>query len=420
VKSGKKRQLEQPSEGKSMLDADGLYIIEEAMAKKHIAKYKDLAARLECSERALRGWIKGEHVPRPYYIGKMSSILGIDAHELFLPSRAEKMPQHISRRTFITGMVALPFAMHLSHNIDEALGDTISSHESITLKYRALQRQGVVGIEDGIKGHIGSIQATLENTVSDTNRRELWRILSITQLLARLNVSDRKHLAKAKTWNELAIASAQNSGDDLLLAAMIGHLAHLYMMWPEDATITYQLLDHAHTLAGKQEALQGWLHSVRAAMAAKEGNSKQCEASIDQAMLAIHRIPRNSSDEDAFFTDFNLVGLQAFSANSLLSIDQPKRAYKLLSSIDLQQLARNRHASLYYDSARMMIAMSELETAENYAIKAIDTAVETNRWYIIPRFLSLAQQIEQRDPQNKHARAINEYAQTTLQNQWRS
>lgn len=402
-----------------MIDTEALRIIEEAMAKKHIAKFKDLAVRIECSERSLRGWLKGEHTPKAYSLGKMGSVLGIDAHALFFSSRSDAMPE-ISRRTFIAGTMALPMSLTFAGFPESPLDNTLQTLGAMTAQYRLLQRQGAQGIEQGIRGHISSIQATLENTISDENRRELWRLLSRAQLLARLNITDKKDLAKGKTWNEFAIASAQNSGDQMLLAATIGHLAHLYMMWPEDTATARQLLTRAHELADKLPALDGWLYSIEAATAAKEGNHQQSEEYIDRAMLAVHRMDKGPEHLDVFYSDVSLVGLQAFAGNSLLNVGETARAYKMFQSINLSHLSRNRHASIYYDIARSFVASNDLSAAQTYATKAIDAAVETSRWYIVPRFLTLAQSIQQRDPQEPNARAISEYARITLQTNWRA
>jgi hypothetical protein len=60
--------------------------------------------------------------------------------------------------------------------------------------------------------------------------------------LARLNITRKQELARAKTWNESAVASAQQSGDSVLLGATIGHLAHLYLMEENDVLTAQQFI----------------------------------------------------------------------------------------------------------------------------------------------------------------------------------
>lgn len=402
-----------------VIEGEGLRILEEAMAKKHIAKFKDLAIRIGCAERSLRGWLKVEHAPSPYYLGKMSTVLDIDAHALFFPPRDDEMGK-VSRRTFIAGMVSLPLVLHYPIEEPSSLNNTILTLDNMTAQYRVLQRDGAKGIENGLRGHLASIQATLENTIDDRARQELWRSLSKAQLVARLNVTDRKEIARAKTLNEMAIASAQNSGDSTLLAAVLGHLGHLYLMWPEDLATAGQYIQKAQDLAGNQPSLHGWLSMIGAAIAAKEGNRTRAEKSIDQAMLAAYRLSKSESDIDAFYTDFSVVSVKAFSANSLLNLEETKRARNMLEAIDFKDLAKNRHASAFYDIARSYASDGELDGFQFYALHSIEVAVETNRFYVIPRFLTLAQAIHERSPKEQHARFITDYAQTALQSQWRS
>lgn len=388
--------------------------IEEAMALKHIASYKALAARVECSERSLRGWLHGERLPSAYYMGKLSTVLGVDARRLFQQREADmdKMP----RRQFLSGMIALPLALSIREGIGNVSDPTIDALDAMTWQYRMLQRNGVKGIDAGIRGHIFAIQTTLESTIEDRKRRELWRILSQAQLLARLNITDPQELAKAKTWNEAAIASAQHSGDVALLGATLGHLAHLYMMWHNDTATAFELIASAHEHAGKHVGLHGWLFLITTATAAKAGDKRLCEVSIIRARSAVEDAKKIS---DPFFTDFSPVSVDIFGGHCLLDIEKPTKAYQLLTAINLKEIAENRQASTLYDISRAYTATGELEAAQVYALQAIDKAVETNRLYIVPRFLTLAKGIQQQDSHEPHARTIAEYAQNAMHSQWR-
>jgi transcriptional regulator with XRE-family HTH domain len=283
---------------------------------------------------------------------------------------------------------------------------------TITQQYRVLQRSGVTTIEDGLHGHITTIQHTLEQTASDKYRRELWRQLALSQLLARLNITRKQELARAKTWNESAVASAQQSGDSILLGATIGHLAHLYLMEENDVLTAQQFIERAKELAHKRSALDGWLTIIAAATAAKAKEVRPCKNAIAQATEIAAGL--SSKDTDAFFTDFSMVGVDAFAGNCLLAIGEPTEAYKRLTAMDLQALSENRHASAFYDLSRAYAAAGELEAMQAYAFQSIEKALATNRLYIIPRFLTLTQQIQRKDPQESHAAAIAEYARVAL------
>lgn len=384
--------------------------LEQTMARRNIPKLKDLAARIPCSERALRGWLKGEHEPGPYNIGRLSEILGFDARTFF----EKKQTAHtISRRTFVGGIVALPIAAHLAVSYTTRVTNhAIESLQGINQQYRIMQRNGIY-IEQGLRGHITTIEEMLESTVDDSSRREIWRILAQAQLLQRLNVTREQELGKAKRWNESAIASARNSGDTLLVGAAIGHLAHAYMAWQHDTDATYHLVEEAQGYIGSHQGLQGWLYIVTAAAAAKEQNAALCQRSIQEAFAFADKV--KATETDPYYTDFNLVGVEAFAGNCLLAAGQPKEAYNLLAAMDIGGLAENRHASAFYDISRTYAALGELEGAQVYASQAIDAAVATNRRYIIPRLIRMSQEIQARDKHEPHAQAIAEYAYEHMQ-----
>lgn len=110
--------------------------------------------------------------------------------------------------------------------ITEVSASAIENLTLITQRYRSLQLAGLA-TEEVLRSHIALIQNALENTLNDKYRRELWRLLAQSQLLARHSITKKRELGRARTWNESAIASAQYSGDALLLGAALGHLGHL-------------------------------------------------------------------------------------------------------------------------------------------------------------------------------------------------
>ena len=83
--------------------------------------------------------------------------------------------------------------------------------------------------------------------------------------------------------------------------------------------------------------------------------------------------------------------------------------------MDLAQLSENRHASAFQDIACAYAGVNELEAMQASTFQSIDKALATDRLYIIPRFITLAQKIQEKDHHESHAAAIAEYAQYALQ-----
>ena len=218
---------------------------------------------------------------------------------------------------------------------------------------------------------------------------------------------------RARTWNESAIASAQYSGDVSLLGAALGHLGHLYLTGQRNPRVARQLIDQAREYT-KEHPVRGWFAIVSASIAATEENTEACKTSIAQALEIVHGLPKMAEADDPYYTDFNTVGVDAFTGNCLLKVGAPEKALERLVSIDINTLASNRHASVLYDIACAYAAMGDLEATQMYAFRSLDKALETDRLYIIPRCNTLAQKIQERYPQEAHASVIAAYAQAAL------
>jgi tetratricopeptide (TPR) repeat protein len=288
----------------------------------------------------------------------------------------------------------------------------IASLVTMTEQFRTLQRAGYA-VEPSLKDQVVMIQRSLENTLDEGHRRELWRLLAQSQLLARHSITSKAELGRARTYNEAAIAAAQYSGDALLLGASLGHLGHLYLIWLDDCDGALELLTQAQSYT-KGHPVSGWLAMVGAAVTAKEGRKKECEAAINQALETAYGLPQTDEQTDLYYTDFNVVGTNAYAGNSLLKVGKPAQALERLLAVDMEKLSKNRHASALYDIAGAYIAMGELEAAQPYALRSIDCACETKRTYIIPRFMNLAHKIQQQDTYSAHAATITEYAYNAL------
>ncbi len=128
----------------------------------------------------------------------------------------------------------------------------------------------------------------------------------------------------------------------------------------------------------------------------------------------VHSMPEALEYSDLYYTDFNVVGINAFAGNCLLKVGKPSLALERLTSINLDALAGNRHASACYDIACAYAQTGELEATQAYAFRSIDKALATDRLYIIPRLITLAQGMQGRDPHESHAAAILEYAHMAL------
>jgi len=293
--------------------------------------------------------------------------------------------------TVSTGVIVAPqiLSQYRSLTISK---ESINNLAAITQQYRAMQRRGDTFIRHGLNAQISTLQEALENTTNDHLRRELWRILAQTQLVARLNWHGTKklELAQVKALNETAIVSAQNSGDRILVGAALGHLGHLYLREEQDTRSAYQLLDSAREHVHKDHILHGWFDIVTAAIAAKEGNQQYSEAAIADAMNVAHRLPQTVEYSDPYFTDFSMISVTTFAGNCWLSVEEPKKAYTLLTTMKLEELAINRQASALYDISRAYLAAEQREEAQAYAFRSIDMALATKCLYIIPRFITLA------------------------------
>jgi len=268
----------------------------------------------------------------------LSSVLAKEPTEHPFPASLspETIANHYpSRRSVLqtfgvvgAGIIAAPHVL-VKHHPPDVSAASVANLATITQQYRAMQRRGDTFIRHGLNVHLTTLQDALERAINETIRRELWRVLAQTQLLARLNWHSTKklELAQVKALNEAAIISAQNSGDRVLVGAALGHLAHLYLSEAQDTQSASQLLDRAREHVQHHHALNGWFDIVTAAIAAKEGNRQECEAAIADAMHAAYSMPQTPESADPYFTDFSLTSVEAFAGNCWLSVEEPEQAY---------------------------------------------------------------------------------------------
>ena len=302
----------------------------------------------------------------------------------------------------------LPFSSASLHNL------TV-----ITQQFREMHRRGETVFWAGLQTHITTIQEALTRTIDDTLRRELWRLFAQTQLLARLGCqpspAKRQELALGKTYNELAIAYAQNSGDTALKGGTIGHLAQFYLRQEPDLAKATQYVNEAQQFAQGNNALTGWLSLLQASIEAKTGHAGQCESNLVYAIDKARGLPQSPEHSDVYYTDFNLISAQVFCINCWLTIGNAKKAQACFTETNLADLSENRQASAFYDVSRLYAALGDFDLTQTYAFQAIDKAIETHQLYVISRCRELATTILKREKHEPHASAIAEYAQITFE-----
>ena len=156
---------------------------------------------------------------------------------------------------------------------------SVANLAAITLQFRTMQRQGDAFISNGVKSHIQTIQEALEQTLNDTVRRELWRVLAQTQTVASFNPVKRAERGRAKTFLEAALASAQNSGDPHLVGASLGHLAHFSLREEQNPTKAVQLLYQAQKYVSAVHPSQ-WLVFTCHGLYCSKGRSQATMRSV--------------------------------------------------------------------------------------------------------------------------------------------
>jgi transcriptional regulator with XRE-family HTH domain/tetratricopeptide (TPR) repeat protein len=335
--------------------------------------------------------------------------------------QGEKGEESVNRRE--ANKVLSTFGLQLFSS-NSTRGDFLSSPFSlaslhnltvITQQFREMHRRGDTFFWPGLHAHITTIQDLLTSTTEDTIRRELWRLFAQTQLLVRLgyqpNPAKRQELAQGKTYNELAIAYAQLSGDTALKGGTIGHLAQFYLRQEPDLAKATQYLSEARPFARGNNALTGWLSLLHASIDAKTGQARQCEKDLAYAIEIAHALPQSPEYSDVCYTDFSLVSAQAFCINCWLTIGNPRKAQACFTEMNLADLSENRQAGTLYDVSELYAALGDFSLTQTYALQAIDKAIKTHQLYVISRCRKLATTILEKERHEPHATAILEYAQ---------
>lgn len=304
----------------------------------------------------------------------------------------------------------LPFAENHPQAVSPASIDNLAA---ITLQFRAMQRRGDAFITQGLTSHLQTIHAALEQTVQDPIRHGLWRVLAQAQIVASLNPIQKSERGRVKTLLEAAVASAQQSGDTLLLGMSLGHLAHFSLCEEQSLLKAEQLLHQAQRSIPVAHPLNGWFALIKASIAAKEGHTQQCEAYLTDAMTNVSRLSQVSDAADLYFTDFSRTSVYMFAVNCWLVLGNAPKAAEYLAEINLEDVADNRRASAYCDASKVYTMMGEFELAQQCALRALDKASSTQQLSVISRCLTVAQTMHQKAPDTPYASVITEYVQRT-------
>jgi hypothetical protein len=91
----------------------------------------------------------------------------------------------ITRRTFITTAAALPFLLNTqSFNMQTVIGNTLEGLANVNANYRAKQVNHVWYDREQLQKYIEAIEYLLITTIDNKSRRDLYKILAESQLLA--------------------------------------------------------------------------------------------------------------------------------------------------------------------------------------------------------------------------------------------
>jgi hypothetical protein len=262
--------------------------------------------------------------------------------------------------------------------------------------------------------HIQTIQRALDLTVDDGQRRELWRILAQAQIVASFHPRKKTEQGKTKTLLEAAYSSAQQSGDSLLLGAILGHLAQFALREEHQIGKTLQFLDRARETLPHAHPLQGWLALILSSLAAKTGQEELCKTSLTEAFARASDIGQQLDMSDLYFTDFAPISASVFSVSGWLALGKPNKAFPSLTHLNFDALSHNRRASAFHDASRVYALLGDDDLAQKFAFQAIDTALLTQQLYVLSRCMAFAQQMQQRGSESSYATTVLEYAHAAL------
>jgi transcriptional regulator with XRE-family HTH domain len=375
-----------------------------------------VADEIGASNEMISRWEGGQKKTSSFYQEKLCALFGMNAEELGFLLPADDDSSHNEQQVFFaSGRELFPVVQLEKYNLSsriypiEASNTSINNLAIITEQFRAMQRRGDVLIADGINTHIKTIQETLECTLDDNRRCELWRVLAQTQIVAAFNPMKKTEQGRVKTFLETAVASAQNSNDMVLIGAALGHLAQFALREEQNLTKALQLIRRAREHIQTSHPLNGWFLLLMASLAAKAGHEQQCEAHLTDAMTIAHHLPKTPEYTDIYFTDFGLVSAQTFMVNNWLTLGNAEKAYAHLTRINLEDLSDNRRASAFCDAAKACAMMEEFPMAQDFAFQAIDKALATRQDYVIARCRELAQMLQKKERGKSYASALATY-----------
>jgi hypothetical protein len=187
-----------------------------------------------------------------------------------------------------------------------------------------------------LQRHIDTIENLLAITLSQASRRELHRLLAEAQLLACAGRTNAERLTLA----ERAFASAQLSGDVLLVAAVLSHLGQQYNFRIHQPDVAEHYLSMAAQSARSDRLLSGWIAAQRAESAAMEQRRGDVSRFLHQAEDFTSAL--NTSTDDRFYTAWSTASLLAYQGTCYLHLQSYKEAVNLFENTPLEALSRGR------------------------------------------------------------------------------
>lgn len=371
--------------------------IEKAMAQKHIGKLKDLAARIGCSERSLRGWLKGEHIPNAYYIGQISNVLDINARRIFSKNEDDEDMEKISRRGFISIVGAAAGASLITNDaswqrLEHALNnhvhiddETITQLNTITQSYWQLRTNlNTDALWHGINGHLDNVSQILHQSLLPQSRERLCGIAGEVALMSgtMAHVGDDRKTARAFYRAGLRAA---HEGDIPDLGAIIHGRIALSFNNDSHYQEALQAVTEGLKLGKKANPTTlAWLSVVKAETHANLQDNYHTRLELDRAQQFNERIEPGEYSYWSGYDQSRFIGYQGSCYVLLGDYSKATSIIKEAMSLTPRDMSR-RHAMLYTQLANISLHQGHIEECCSYAGKALLLAQQTRYGLIIHR-----------------------------------
>lgn len=226
-----------------------------------------------------------------------------------------------------------------------------------------------------------------ENLLPTVNRRYQRQLAASTSvaflLAARITFFDRQDPRTAQPLFDQALSAARLAEDNLLAAAVLGHMAFIPAFSADDSTLVEarDRIRAAHTFAARAgdvpAPVQAWLSAVEAEVETLYGNA-------DSALeLLAHAEAIYPPEEDTpdWFDWFSPTRLAGFKGSTQLAAGQIEQARVTLKKVlkELPAAADKQRAIVFTDLASAAVAAKDPEDACRYLTLAINQL--RTHWY---------------------------------------